>query len=155
MATKKKRASEQRGPPTGVKRMGAPRGEFGTRVARRVECHRCGSPDHVPYAPKDSSKALCRACAVIVLEAYEIGVQAKVKTRPEKCNLCGVPFDLPLNVEDDGDLLCRNCLRGFTAWQGGLDTPYAERSSTKVEPRRSGTVLRRRGEPGDDDAPKR
>lgn len=146
MATKKKRDGEKRGPPGGVKRVGAPRGEFGTRVARRVECHRCGRTDHVPYAPKDGDKALCRACAVEVLEAYEVGVKAKVKVRRETCNLCGTPFDLPVNVEDDGDLLCRNCLRGFTAWQGGLDTPYEERASAKVEPRRSGTVLRRRGD---------
>lgn len=127
-----------------VKRVGGARNEFGTRVARRIDCSRCGRSDHIAYVPKDRAKALCRDCAVEVLRMYEVGVKARVSTRVVPCNLCGTPFDLPANVEDDGDLLCRSCLRGFTAWQGSVDVPFDERSRAHAEPRRSGTLIRRR-----------
>ncbi len=124
--------------------VGGPRNEHGTRVARRVACGRCGSEDHVPYAPKDSSKALCRACAALVLRAYEVGTKAPVETRPETCNLCGTPFRIPLSVEDDGDPLCQNCLRGFLTWSGSIDTPFSERQDRVIEERKAGVVVRRK-----------
>ena len=142
-----KRTTKDALPP--VKRVGGARSEFGTRIARRVDCARCGRSDHVPYAPKDRSHALCRACAAEVLRTYEHGVKARVPMRPATCNLCGTPFDLPITAEDDGDLLCPNCLRGWTTWQGSLETPYEERVAPKVEHRRSGTKLRRRSKEGD------
>lgn len=130
----------------GVKRVGGARNEFGTRVARRIDCSRCGRSDHIAYVPKDRAKALCRDCAAEVLRLYEHGVKAKAAMRRVSCNLCGTPFDLPATVEDDGDLLCGSCLRGFTAWQGSVDVPFEERSRAQAEPRRSGTLIRRRKE---------
>ncbi len=128
----------------GVKRVGGARNEFGTRVARRIDCSRCGRSDHIAYVPKQREKALCRDCAIEVLRMYEHGVKARVATRVVPCNLCGTPFDLPETVEDDGDLLCGSCLRGFTAWQGSVDVPFDERTRAHAEPRRSGTLIRRR-----------
>lgn len=124
--------------------VGGPRNEHGTRVARRVACGRCGAEDHVPYAPRDSSKALCRACAALVLRAYEVGTRAPTETRPETCHLCQTPFRIPISVKDDGDPLCPNCLRGFATWSGSLDTPFHERQERVIEPRRSGVVVRKR-----------
>lgn len=132
-----------------VKRIGGARSEFGTRISRRVDCARCGRSDHVPYVPRERERALCRSCAAEVLRAYEHGVKARVPTRPATCNLCGTPFDLPITAEDDGDLLCPSCLRGWTSWQGSLETPYEERASKAVESRRAGTKLRRRPKAGD------
>ena len=80
--------------------VGGSRNAFGTRIAKRVTCARCGKEDHVPHAPKDASKAMCRACAALVLRAYEVGTRAPIDTRPETCNLCGTPFRIPLAVED-------------------------------------------------------
>lgn len=133
----------------GVKRVGGVRNEFGTRIARRIDCSRCGRSDHVQYAPKNREKALCRECAAEVLRLYEHGVKARADVRVVPCNLCGTPFDLPVTVEDDGDLLCRSCLRGFTSWQGSLDTPFEERSQVQAESRRSGTLIRRRKDESD------
>jgi CxxC-x17-CxxC domain-containing protein len=124
--------------------VGGARNEHGTRIARRVVCGRCGSEDHVPYAPKDSAKALCRSCAALVLRAYEVGTRAPTETRDETCNLCGVPFRIPLAVADDGDPLCPNCLRGFTTWSGSIDTPYAERQNRVIEARGAGVVVRKK-----------
>jgi hypothetical protein len=124
--------------------VGGARNEHGTRVARRVVCGRCGVEDHVPYVPKDSARAMCRACAALVLRAYELGTRAPTETRPETCNLCGTPFRIPLAVPDDGDPLCPNCLRGFTTWSGSIDTPWTERQNRTIEERTSGVVVRRR-----------
>jgi hypothetical protein len=129
--------------------VGGPRNEHGTRVARRVACGRCGAEDHVPYAPRDASKALCRACAALVLRAYEVGTKAPTETRGETCNLCGTPFRIPIHVVDDGDPLCPNCLRGFTTWSGSIDTPFEERQARVIEPRKSGVVVRKRREPNE------
>jgi hypothetical protein len=131
-------------PIPGAKFVGGPRNEFGTRVAKRVTCARCNKTDFVPYVPKDPAKALCRACAAEVLKTYEAGVRVRMPTRPAVCNLCGAPFDLPITAEDDGDPLCPSCLRGFTTWQGSVDTPYDVRSATVTEPSIGGTLVRRR-----------
>lgn len=129
--------------------VGGERNEHGTRVARRVACGRCGTEDHVPYAPRDSSKALCRSCAALILRAYEVGTRPPEETRAEICNLCGVPFRMPIHVVDDGDPLCPNCLRGFTTWSGSIDTPFAERQGRVLEPRKNGVVVRKRkSDPG-------
>ena len=125
-------------------RLGGPRNEWGTRIARRVTCGRCGAEDHVPYVPRDASRALCRACATEVLKAYEVGVKVRTETRPVTCNLCGTPFQLPVNVVDDGDLLCPNCLRGFATWSGSIDTPFSERENRVLLERRTGVVVRTR-----------
>lgn len=129
---------------TGNVFVGGARNEFGTRIAKRITCSRCGNDDHVPHAPRDASKAMCRACAALVLRAYEMGTQAPVATRPETCNLCGTPFRIPLTVKDDGDPLCPNCLRGFTTWQGGIDTPFADRQDRVLEQRKPGVVVRKK-----------
>lgn len=131
-------------PKNGVKRVGGARNEFGTRVARRIDCSRCGRSDHIAYVPKDRAKAMCRDCAAEVLRLYEHGVKARAEMRHVSCNLCGTPFDLPVTVEDDGDLLCGSCLRGFTAWQGSVDVPFEERTKAQAESRRAGTLIRRR-----------
>jgi CxxC-x17-CxxC domain-containing protein len=128
-----------------ARRVGGARNEFGTRIARRIECTRCGKEDHVPFVPKDATKALCRACAAEVIKTYEEGVRVRMPTKPAVCNLCGVPFELPVAAEDDGDPLCKNCLLGFTTWRGSVDVPFAERAKQVLEPRRAGTVLRKRG----------
>lgn len=133
-----------------VKRVGGRRSEFGTRVARRVDCARCGRSDHIAYVPKDRSRALCRECAGEVLRAYEHGVKARAPMRDASCNLCGAPFSLPVTVIDDGDLLCPSCLRGWTSWQGSLETPFEEREGARTESRRAGTLLRRRGKDSPD-----
>lgn len=124
--------------------VGGARGEFGTRVAKRVECGRCGKSDHVPYVPKDKSRALCRDCAALVLRAYEVGTKVPTETRPETCNLCGTPFRIPLSVPDDGDPLCPSCLRGFTTWSGTIDTPFEERQRQVVETRDNPSVVVRK-----------
>lgn len=124
--------------------VGGERNEFGTRIARRIACGRCGSEDHVPYVPKDPTKALCRACAALTLRAYEVGTKAPVDTRPETCNLCGTPFRIPLAVVDDGDPLCPSCLRGFTTWSGSIDTPFRERQGRVIEARKNGVVVRKK-----------
>jgi CxxC-x17-CxxC domain-containing protein len=124
--------------------MGGPRNEFGTRIARRIECTRCGTEDHVPFVPRDRERALCRGCAAEVLRMYEVGVKVRVDTRSVCCNLCGTPFDLPTTAPDDGDPLCKSCLLGFTTWQGSCDTPFEERTARVVEARRAGTLLRRK-----------
>jgi hypothetical protein len=129
--------------------VGGPRNEHGTRVARRVACGRCGAEDHVPYAPRDASKALCRACAALVLRAYEVGTRAPTETRPETCHLCQTPFRIPISVKDDGDPLCPNCLRGFATWSGSLDTPFEERQQRIIETRRTGVVVRKRRDTND------
>lgn len=151
MASKKGRKGqgEARGarPVDAVKRVGGARNEFGTRIARRIDCSRCGKSDHVAYVPKDRARALCRGCATEVLDLYEVGVRARAAVREVDCNLCGIRFGLPANVEDDGDLLCPSCLRGFTAWQGSVDVPFEERAALKTETRRAGTALRRRQSP--------
>lgn len=127
----------------GPKFVGGARNEHGTRVARRITCTRCGLVDHVAYSPRDATKALCRKCAKEVLEIYEAGVRVRVATRSTVCNLCGTPFDLPVTAEDDGDPLCKSCLLGFTSWQGSVDTPFNERQGAVLEPRASGTVVRK------------
>jgi CxxC-x17-CxxC domain-containing protein len=132
----------------GPRFVGGPRNEFGTRIARRVTCARCGTSDHVPFVPKDPSKALCRSCAAEVLKTYEAGVRVRTPTRMTTCNLCGTPFDLPITAEDDGDPLCPSCLRGFTAWQGSVDVPFAERKQAVVEERLSGALVRKRKKEG-------
>jgi hypothetical protein len=128
--------------------VGGARNEFGTRIAKRITCARCGADDHVPHAPKDPSKAMCRACAALVLRAYEVGTRAPVETRAETCNLCGTPFRIPIAVKDDGDPLCPSCLRGFTTWQGSIDTPWQERQNTVIEARRPGVVVRKKNHDG-------
>lgn len=127
-----------------ARRVGGARNEFGTRIARRIECTRCGKEDHVPFVPKDAARALCRACAMEVLKTYEEGVRVRMPTKPAVCNLCGKPFSLPVAAEDDGDPLCESCLKGFTSWRGSLDVPFAEREKQVLEPRRAGTVLRKK-----------
>jgi hypothetical protein len=134
-----------------ITRVGGVRSEFGTRVARRVDCARCGRSDHVAYIPKERERALCRDCAAEVLRAYEHGVKARMPMRDAACNLCGTPFQLPITAEDDGDLLCPSCLRGWTGWQGSLETPFAERAGTTLENRRSGNKVRRRTAKSDGD----
>jgi hypothetical protein len=124
--------------------VGGARNEHGTRVARRVVCSRCGTEDHVPYAPRDGGRAMCRACAALVLRAYEVGTKVPTETRPETCNLCGTPFRIPLAVIDDGDPLCPNCLRGFTTWSGSIDTPWSERQGRVIENRGAGVVVRKK-----------
>lgn len=124
--------------------VGGARNEFGTRIAKRITCSRCGNDDHVPHAPKDLSKAMCRACAALVLRAYEMGTRAPIDTRPETCNLCGSPFRIPIAVKDDGDPLCPSCLRGFTTWQGSIDTPFEERQNRVLEQRKPGVVVRKK-----------
>lgn len=128
--------------------VGGARNEFGTRIAKRITCCQCGKEDHVPHAPKDASKAMCRACAALLLRAYEVGTRAPLDTRPEICNLCGTPFRIPLAVVDDGDPLCSSCLRGFTTWQGGIDTPFAERQGRVLEARKNGVVVRKKNHEG-------
>ncbi len=113
-------------------------------MARRVTCARCGTADHVPYVPKDPTKALCRNCAAEVLKTFEQGTKVRMPTRPAVCNLCGTPFALPITAEDDGDPLCPSCLRGFTAWQGSVDVPFAQRTEAVVEERLSGALVRKR-----------
>jgi hypothetical protein len=129
--------AHQHGPSHGAVFVGGARNEHGTRVARRVACGRCGSEDHVPYVPKDQSRALCRNCAAEVLKAFEVGTKAPTEMRDEKCNLCGVPFQIPAFVKDDGDPLCPSCLRGFTTWSGSIDTPWEERQNRVLETRSS------------------
>lgn len=124
--------------------VGGARNAFGTRIAKRIKCARCGNDDHVPHAPKDSTKTLCRACAALTLRAYEVGTRAPVDTRPEICNLCGTPFRIPIAVVDDGDPLCINCLRGFTTWSGSIDTPFPERQGRTIEARKNGVVVRKK-----------
>jgi CxxC-x17-CxxC domain-containing protein len=131
----------------GPKFIGGPRNEHGTRVARRVACSRCGKSDHVPYVPKDTTRALCRDCAAEVLKTFEHGVKVRMPTKDAVCNLCGTPFQLPITAEDDGDPLCQNCLRGFTTWQGSVDTPFSERKDAVVEERLSGALVRKRVKP--------
>jgi hypothetical protein len=138
----RKRALDRKG--GGNLYVGGARNEHGTRVARRVVCARCGTEDHVPYAPKDAAKAMCRACAALVLRAYEVGTRAPVDTRAETCNLCGSPFRIPLSVVDDGDPLCPNCLRGFMTWSGSIDTPFVERQGRVIETRGVGVVVRKK-----------
>jgi hypothetical protein len=128
----------------GPKFVGGPRNEHGTRIARRVTCMRCGTHDHVPFVPKDPAMALCRNCAAEVLKTYEAGVKVRMPTRMTKCNLCGTPFALPITAEDDGDPLCPSCLKGFTSWQGSVDTPFEVRSDVVVEERLSGALVRKR-----------
>lgn len=124
--------------------IGGPRNEFGTRVARRITCSRCGNVDHVPHAPRDAERALCRACAVEVLNTYEVGTRAKVETRPAVCSICKKPFALPVKVELTDEILCPDCLRGFATWTGGLETPWESRADVVVEQRVGGTLVRRR-----------
>lgn len=128
----------------GPRFVGGPRNEHGTRIARRVTCGRCGTADHVPYVPKDPSKALCSACAIEVLKTYDSGVKVRMPTKTTPCNLCGVPFALPITADDDGDPLCPSCLRGFTSWQGSVDVPFGERQGAVVEERLSGALVRKR-----------
>jgi hypothetical protein len=124
--------------------IGGPRNEFGTRVARRITCSRCGNVDHVPHAPKDLSRALCRSCAGEVLKTYEVGTRVR-ETRPCVCTLCQRTFQLPISVELKDDVaLCPDCLRGFATWTGGLGSTPEERESVEVEQRLGGTLVRRR-----------
>ncbi len=123
---------------------GGPKNEFGTRVARRITCSRCGAVDHVPHAPRKLERALCRACAADVLNTYEVGTRAKVETRPAACSLCKKPFALPVKVELTDEILCPDCLRGFATWTGGIDTAWDERRGVVIEARVSGTLVRRR-----------
>ena len=139
-----KRRSADRPVEEGPKYTGGPKNEHGTRVARRVTCSRCGTSDHIPYVPRDATRALCRSCAAEVLKIYERGTKIRMPTRTTPCNLCGTPFELPIVVEDDGDPLCPNCLRGFTTWQGSVDVPFADRVHSTLEARPSGAVVRKR-----------
>ncbi|MCC7074718.1 MAG: hypothetical protein IT383_25640 [Deltaproteobacteria bacterium] len=124
--------------------IGGPKNEFGTRVARRITCSRCGAVDHVPHAPRKLERALCRACAVEVLKTYEVGTRMPVQTRPAVCSLCKKPFALPVKVELTDEILCPDCLRGFATWTGGIDTTWDQRQDVVIEARVSGTLVRRR-----------
>ncbi len=141
--TERQKPKRKSAEPDGPKYVGGARNAHGTRIAKRITCTRCGLVDHVPYVPRDPQKALCRACAVLVLETYEAGTKVRMPTRPSVCNLCGTPFQIPVVVPDDGDPLCKNCLMGFTTWQGGVDTPFAKRAEVTVEVRLSGTLVRK------------
>jgi hypothetical protein len=138
---RRRRALERKG---GNLYVGGARNEHGTRVARRIECGRCGSEDHVPYVPREGGAPLCRPCAALVLRAYEAGTRAPVETRAETCNLCGSPFRIPLSFVDDGDPLCPSCLRGFMTWSGSIDTPFSERQGRVIETRGAGVVVRKK-----------
>lgn len=124
--------------------IGGPKNQFGTRVARRITCSQCGNVDHVPHAPRNLERALCRACAAEVLKTYEMGTRAPVATRPAVCSLCKKPFALPVKVELTDEILCPDCLRGFATWTGGIDTAWDQRHDVVVEARVSGTLVRRR-----------
>ncbi len=125
-------------------RVGGERNEHGTRVARRIECHRCGAVDHSQWVEQKNDHALCRECAEELLGVLELGRKEKHQTRREVCNLCGVPFDLPTFVKDDGDLLCGGCIRGFMGWKGTLDREYEDRIGDVSESVRPGLRVRRR-----------
>lgn len=124
--------------------IGGPKNQFGTRVARRITCSRCGNVDHVPHAPRDISRALCRACAAEVLKTYEVGTRAPVETQPAVCSLCKKPFILPARVELTDEILCPDCLRGFATWAGAIDASWESRQDVVVEQRVGGTLVRRR-----------
>lgn len=124
--------------------VGGPKNQFGTRVARRITCSRCGEVDHVPHAPRDLSRALCRSCAREVLKTYEAGTRVPVPMQPAVCSLCKKPFALPAKVELTDEILCPDCLRGFATWTGGIDSAWESRQDVVLEQRVGGTLVRRR-----------
>lgn len=138
------RGKGPRGPvvdePPPPRRVGGARNAHGTRIARRVSCARCGKADHIAHPPRDLSRALCRACATEVLRVFEESVQTRPTTRAAKCILCDTPFALPTHIPVD-DALCKDCLRGFSVWQGAVETDFERRREGEV--RRTGVRLRR------------
>jgi hypothetical protein len=138
-APKKAGPSAPLGPPP-PRQVGGARNEHGTRIARRIACTRCGKVDHIARPPRDLTRALCRACATEVLMVFEETARLRPTMKDARCILCDTPFQLPAHIAVD-DALCPDCLRGFSSWQGALETDFEERR--EAEPRRTGVRLRR------------
>ena len=89
--------------------------KFGTRVAHRITCPRCGVIDRVAFVPRDPEQTLCRKCAAEELDIDDPNSGIRVE-RDMTCSQCG-------RVEktiffDKDPYICRDCLKGIWSMQG-------------------------------------
>ncbi|MBH1989061.1 MAG: hypothetical protein I8H75_04750 [Myxococcaceae bacterium] len=123
--------------------VGGTRNAHGTRIARRITCDKCGQQDHITARPSRTHGTFCRACALEVLNALEVGKKAPRDLKELCCSNCQRSFTLPVHVEIKKGTLCPSCLRGFETWRGSVNMSASDRASLHCEVRKSGVMLRK------------
>lgn len=123
--------------------VGGTRNAHGTRISRRIKCEKCGCEDHITSRPSRTQGAFCRACALAIMNALEVGKKAPREMKQHICSNCRQNFVLPIHIEIKKDCLCPNCLHGHEIWRGSLDMPVDVRESMSCELRKSGVLLRK------------
>ena len=92
------------------------RTEFGTRVARRINCNSCGKSDTIDFVPKDGSNILCRKCAYEKYNVHDPDQQA-LSEYTYKCASCSIEFKSRLFFENEDEIKCSNCYMGIETKQ--------------------------------------
>ena len=123
--------------------VGGTRNVHGTRISRRIKCDKCGCEDHITSRPSRTQGAFCRACALGIMNALEVGKKAPRDMKQHTCSNCRRSFGLPVHIEIKKDCLCPDCLHGHEIWRGSLDMPVDARETMSCELRKSGVLLRR------------
>ncbi len=123
--------------------IGGARNVHGTRISKRVKCHKCGEMDYIAARPK-GQPACCRSCAKQMFNAHDVGVRIPMPLLKKYCFVCRAPFNLPITaILRDKKPLCQDCMKGFDVWRGSLDMSPDSREHMTCEKRRSGTLLRK------------
>ena len=124
--------------------VGGTRNAHGTRISKRIKCQKCGQEDHITSRPSETHGAFCRACALLAMNALEVGKKAPRNMKQHLCSNCHQNFALPVHVEIKKDSLCPNCLKGFDIWRGSLDMSVQARENMSCEKRKPGVLLRKK-----------
>lgn len=132
-------------PPSTKRIVGSSRGEFGTRISRKVVCEKCQKVDYVSVSfAKKNTRLFCSLCAESEIGAVEFGRAMKPDLIDCKCSQCKKNFQFPQHLKKRGPLLCADCHQGFEIWSGSLAKSPKERESGVISRRPAGTVLRTR-----------
>lgn len=124
--------------------VGGARNVHGTRISKRVNCHKCGAVDYITARPR-GQKPCCKSCAKEAMHAFEVGERVPKAVLKKQCYNCKADFDLPAAAKLKEDkALCSNCLNGFEIWRGSLAMCPESRKDMQFEKRRSGTLLRKK-----------
>lgn len=95
------------------------RNQFGTRLASRVNCEKCGKVDYVTVRVASSKQQFCRDCAEKILYTFDQGRIIAEKQTDCVCTKCQRHFLATLALTKKKEqLLCLDCLRGFDVWRG-------------------------------------
>ncbi|MEI6790544.1 MAG: hypothetical protein WCK42_05125 [Myxococcaceae bacterium] len=123
--------------------VGGTRNVHGTRISKRIKCQKCGLEDHITSRPSRTQGAFCRACALITMNALEVGKKPARNMKEHVCSNCRQNFALPVHIEIKKDSLCPACLHGHETWRGSLSMPVEARENMTCELRKPGVLLRK------------